>query len=299
MKLARWGVLTVFSVAIIGAMLAGGTSVGATTASQSAPTTSACPTTSNGTICISQVSDDYTATTITLTMTVGNATNPTTDPNWSNSSSVIKWALFTDGSTTQSYGATEDVVAGEFAGAVTTTPADTAACGASTGVTTTFATTANTYGMSFPASCVGSPSSLTIEASWAYASGDTTYEAALPATGEAPCCSVTPDPATTTGSPTTTTTSTTTSTTSTTTTTVPASSVGATTTTTSPVAAAVLSSPSSTGSTGSGSSGLALTGAAHDTSTLLVLGVAMIAVGTLGRRRFLALARRAKRSRVH
>jgi len=78
-------------------------------------------------------------------MTVGQATNPTTDTNWNNSSTVIKWALFTDGSSTQSYSATEnDAAAGEFSGVVTTSPANTAACGASTGVTATFSTTANT-----------------------------------------------------------------------------------------------------------------------------------------------------------
>ncbi len=293
MKLARWSAHTVFSVAVLGAILAGGTSAGATTASQSAPTTAPCPTTSNGTICISQVSADYTATTITLTMTVGQATNPTTDTNWSNSSTVIKWAFFTDGSTTQSYGATEDVAAGQFVGAVTTSPANTAACSASSGVTATSSTTANTYGMSFPSSCVGSPTSLTIEASWSYASDGTTYQAALPATGEAPCCSVT-DAADTTTSSTTTTTSTTASTT--TTTTVPSTSAGATTTTT--TAAAVVSSPSSTGNTGSGSSGLALTGPGEDTPVLIAVGVGLIAIGILGRRRFMGLARRAKRSRV-
>lgn len=292
MKPARWSVHSVIAVALLGALLAGGTSAGATTASQSAPTTAPCPTTSNGTICISQVSDDYTATAITLTMTVGAATNPTTDPNWSASSTLIKWALFTDGSTTQSYGGTESVVAAQFVGAVAKSPANTAACGASTGVTATFSTTANTYAMSFPSSCVGSPKSLTVEASWSYTSDGTTYQAAVPATGEAPCCSVTPDPATTTGSSTTTTSTTA----STTTTTVPSSSVGATTTTS--TVAAVVSSPSSTGNTGGGSSPLAFTGAGGDTPVLISVGVGMIAIGIAGRRRFMGLARRAKRSRV-
>ena len=293
MKLARWSVRSLFALALLGAVLAGGTSAGATSASQAAPTTAPCPTTSNGTVCIAQASDDYTATTISLTLRVGQATNPTSDPNWSNSGSVIKWALFTDGSATQSYGATEDVTSGQFVGAVTTSPADTAACGTSSGVTTTFSTTANTYAMSFPASCIGSPTSLTIAASWSYVSGDNTYDAALPAAGTAPCCSVTPDPATTTTTASTTTTTTTASTT--TTTTVP-SGAGATTTTT--TVAAVVTSPSSTGNTGSGSSGLALTGAGDDTPVLIVLGAAMIAIGVLGRRRFVGLARRARRSQV-
>ena len=295
MKFAQWSVHTAVFLALTGVILAGGTSSGATTASQSAPTTASCPTTSNGTVCISQISDDYTATTITLTMTVGQATNPTTDTNWNNSSTVIKWALFTDGSSTQSYSATEsDPASGQFSGAVTTSPANTAGCSASTGVTATFSTTANTYGMSFPSSCVGSPTSLTIEASWSYASGETTYTAALPSTGQAPCCSVTPDPATTT---TTSTTTTSTTASTTTTTTVPSTSAGATTTTTTSVAA-VVSSPSSIGNTGSGSSGLATTGVGGDTPLLIVFGVGMIAIGCFGRRRLMSLARRAKRSRV-
>ena len=292
MKFARWSVYVGCSLALLGAFFAGGTSAGATTASQSAPTTAPCPTTANGTICISQVSDGYTATTITLTMTVGKATDPTTDTNWSNSSTVIKWALFSDGSTTQSYGATEGLVAGQFVGAVTTSPANSAACGTSTGVTATVDTAANTYAMSFPSSCVGSPSSLALEASWSYTSGGSTFQAAVPATGGPPCCSVTPDPAATTGSSTTTTSSTTTSTTTSSTTT---TTVASSTTTTTTSAAAVVSSPSSTGNTGSG---LALTGLGHVSPVLIAVGVGMIAIGILGRRRFMSLARRAKRSRV-
>ena len=62
--------------------------------------------------------------------------------------------------------------------------------------------------------------------------------------------------------------------------------------------AAVVSSPSSTGNTGSGSSGLALTGVGDDTPVLILAGVALVAIGILGRRRLLGLARRAKRSHV-
>lgn len=101
---------------------------------------------------------------------------------------------------------------------------------------------------------------------------------------------------TTTAAPTTSTTTSTTSTT-TSTTSVPSSSVGATTTTTPPVAA-VVSSPSSTGNTGSGSPSLATTGPGKDTPLLLSVGFGMIAIGALGRRRFIGSARRAKRSRV-
>jgi LPXTG-motif cell wall-anchored protein len=41
-----------------------------------------------------------------------------------------------------------------------------------------------------------------------------------------------------------------------------------------------------------------LTGLGHDSPVLVVVGVGMIAIGSLGRRRFVGLVRRAKRSRV-
>jgi LPXTG-motif cell wall-anchored protein len=41
-----------------------------------------------------------------------------------------------------------------------------------------------------------------------------------------------------------------------------------------------------------------LTGLGHDSPVLVVVGVGMIAVGILGRRRLMGMARRAKRSRV-
>src|SRR5580658_2950523 len=96
----------------VGTLLVFGTIVSATTANQTG--TATCPTTSNDGICISQVSADYTATTITLTMTVGQATDPTTDPNWASSSTDIVWELFTGGASTASYSATESVVSGQF-----------------------------------------------------------------------------------------------------------------------------------------------------------------------------------------
>jgi uncharacterized membrane protein YgcG len=129
---------------------------------------------------------------------------------------------------------------------------------------------------------------------------------------------------TTTSTATTPTTTTTTDPATTTTTTVPISSVGATTTTTTAPSGAVASSSSSTGNTGSGSSStgssfsstgttgggssstgtggssadLAFTGLGDDAPVLLVAGITMIAVGVLGRRRFVSLARRAKQSQM-
>ena len=92
----------------------------------------------------------------------------------------------------------------------------------------------------------------------------------------------------------------------TTTTAVPGSGVGATTstTTTSPGAPVVSgssstgntdSNSSSTGSAGNGATQLAFTGLGDDAAVLLAAGLAMLAIGVLGRRRFAALARRARR----
>jgi predicted lipoprotein with Yx(FWY)xxD motif len=102
---------------------------------------------------------------------------------------------------------------------------------------------------------------------------------------------------TTSPSPTTSTSTTSTTSTTTSTTSVPSPSVGTTTTTTSPVFA-VVSSPSSTGNTGTGSPALATTGPGEDTPVLLSVGFGLLATGALGRRRFMGFARRAGRSRL-
>jgi hypothetical protein len=286
-----------FSVSLIGTVIGGG-AAGATTASQSA--TARCPVLSTNGICISQINVDYTTTAVTLTMTVGAATNPTTDTNWSNSDTNVHWDIFTASTTTASYTATASLVAGQFGATVENDATSATACGGTNGATASVDTTANTYTITFPASCLGSPSSFTVHAYWSYASGGTTNQEQLPAASEPPCCSVTQDPATqdpatrasSTSSATTTTasTSTTTSTTSTTTTTTPSS------TTTTSAAPAVVTSPS-TGNTG-GTPPLALTGPGADTPALVVVALCLIAIGTLGRRRVFALVRRAKRSRT-
>jgi hypothetical protein len=225
MKLARLSIHSVFSVALLGAILAGGTSAGATTASQAATAQADSTTTTTTTVPSCTSTPTTTSTTSTTTSTTSTTTSTT--------------------STTTS----------------TTTPSTSA------GATTTSTT---------PAAAVSSPSLSSGNTENTGSGGSST---STTTTTTVPCTS-------------------TSSTTSTTTTTVPSTSAGVTTTTTSPVAA-VVSSPSSTGNTGSGSSGLAFTGLADDTPVLILIGVAMIAVGILGRRRLVGLGRRAKRSRVH
>ena len=271
----------------------------ATTASYTNPT--ACSASVQSGVCISMISVDYTATTITLSVTVGQATDPTTDPNWHSDNTSIGWDIYVARATTPAYLAeVSDTTASTptFAGSVGTEGSGSSPVCSSTSTppaaTPSFEVSTNTYQISFAASCIESPSSISVTAQFDYDdNGDALTTSFLPT---APCCSVTPDATTTTASSTTTTT-----TTSTTTTTVPSSIMGATTTTTTTTtspAAAVVSSPSSTGNTGSSSSPLAFTGLGDETPVLIVVGAGMIAIGTLGRRRFLVLARRAKRPRV-
>lgn len=283
-------------------------------------------------VCISNVSAADGTSTVTLGMTVGKATDPTTDPNWLDESlTLVSWSIAIDGATTPTYAAEADSsfdTPGTFSGVVESIgPASTGGtltklCGVSSGVVVSFDLATNQYGISFPSSCIGSPSSLAVQAQMAYtAVGGTLASAVAPGTSQAftSCCTVTPD-ATTTGSSTTTSTTATASTTTSTTissttttdpasastTTVPSSSVGATTTTTTAPGAAVLTSPSSTGntgtastgSTGTGSPALASTGAGDNTLVVIITGVVLIGVGGVGRRRFVRRTRPAKRSQM-
>jgi hypothetical protein len=255
---------------------------GATTGSYQAAT-GTCTTTTDGGFCISQVNDTYTSTTITLSVTVGQATDPTTDTNWTTNKSDVEFALYLNGATTASYDAilADDLATpAAYEGAVqASTSGSTPTCLGTTGnVTATDSVSANTYTISFPATCISSPTSLAVTAAVTYnTSSDTGTTSNAPAEGT--CCSVTPDAATTTTSSTTTTTTSSTTTTtssSTTTTTVPS-----TTTTIAPVTAASTSS----GNTGSGSSSsLATTGAGRYSPFVVVFAALLVGLGVIGRR---------------
>lgn len=277
----------------------------ATTASYNNPTT--CSASVQNGVCIASVTADYDNSTVTVDMTVGKATDPTSDPNWLGDgfNTSVLWGLSTGGSATVAYVAEADSnfnAPGTFRGVVYSASSFATLCDSSSGVAVTFSLATNQYGLSFPASCIQSPSSISVQANWEYATSadsDGTI-AAAPGTPQTftTCCTVTPD-ATTTGSSTTTSTTSTSSTSSTTSSTSTTSTTTSTsTTTTSSTVAAVVSSPSSTGNTGSGSSPLAFTGPGEETPVLLAVGVGMLAVGILGRRRLVGVARRAKRSRV-
>ena len=145
----------------------------ATTASYQNPTT--CSSSVQNGVCISSVTDDYETSTVTLGMTVGKATDPTSDPNWLTSGfdTNVTWGISTTSSTAPAYIAEADSnlnTPGTFSGVVysATSSHTTPLCNASSGVVVSIDLAANSYGISFPSSCISSPASLGIQASYAY-----------------------------------------------------------------------------------------------------------------------------------
>ena len=291
------------------------TPASATTANYTSPTP--CSASVQNGVCLSTVTAGYGTSTISLSMTAGIATDPTTDPNWltSDRNTDVLWAIATSSTaTTPAYIAEADSnfnTPGTFSGVVFSSTDLSTLCDSTSGVTVSFDLTANSYSLSFPSTCIGSPSSVSVQANYEYSTSAGSLGVIAAAPGDSQtfrsCCTVTPDAATTTTSTSTTTTSTTTTTpttttsttSSTTTTTVPTS-----TTTTTPVAV-VSTSPSSTGTSGTstptgntGTVALAATGPGSETPWLLVVAASMIVVGVSGRRRLLSVARRTLRSRV-
>ena len=141
-------------------------------------------------------------------MTVGQATDPTTDPNWDPSKNKsggtdVAWAIFVDGSTTPTWGVVGyDVDSGgspTFTGAVISlnSPMDRTCYGPSQ-VTTSFSLSTNTYGVSFPANCLGDPASFSVEGALEYNDGTTvvpTQYIDQEPIGGVTCCTVTtPNP---------------------------------------------------------------------------------------------------------
>jgi hypothetical protein len=278
----------------------------ATTATYTNPT--ACSASVQNGVCISTVSVDYETATVTLAMTVGKATDPSTDPNWLTADfpTEVVWGISTgSAATTPAYIAEADSnlnTPGTFSGVVTPGSSPiTTLCDSTKGVTVSFDLAANEYSLSFPSSCIGSPASLSVQAGWDYSTAANNAGVSAAAPGDpqtfSTCCTVTPSADATTSTTTTTTadpsssttTSTTTSSSSTTSTTTAAP---VTTTTIAPVTSASVSSPNS-GNSGSGtSSSLAATGGGGDTPLLLGVGVLLALGGTVGR-----LARRRKFTR--
>ncbi len=146
------------------------------------------------------MSVDYSATTITLAVTVGQATDPTTDPNWNpadinNGDTGLGWNIFANGSASPAWEALAFDVSNPsgpptFTGGVGPYNDPTPTCIGSPSITTSFSVSTNTYGISFPASCIGSPTSVGVEATWLYSNSVLQYSATEPPSGVS-CCSVT------------------------------------------------------------------------------------------------------------
>ena len=97
-------------------------------------------------------------------MTVGKATDPTSDPNWLTTgfNTDLMWDISTAGSTSVTYIAEADSnfnSPGTFSGVIDADVSNTLTkgCDSSSGVNVSYDLTTNQYGVSFPPSCIGSP----------------------------------------------------------------------------------------------------------------------------------------------
>lgn len=106
---------------------------------------------------------EFDRTQIVVTMSLAQPTNPDTDPNWANSSYTgILWEFDVNGDRNEDY-YTGIVNPGSGSGSLVVRTSDgTKMCDA------THAYTSGTYGVSFPASCIGSPADLWTQAYAAY-----------------------------------------------------------------------------------------------------------------------------------
>ena len=282
MNWRRWVGGVAVGAVIAGPVLLGTSMAGATTGTYTDPRP--CSASVNQGICISTVTADFTTSSLILSIVVGKATDPTTDPDWTSSMfSVAGWDIAESGSSTPSLTAfVESDYPGSpgYQGFVAANPSGSLVCGAADGVTATFNTAENTYGISIPATCLQSPSSVTVDGSWSYdTSGGTslagilTYESPETPADQPPvlCCMASPDTTSTSSTTTSTALSTTTTTTS------------APQTTTTTRAVTVTSSPTSGAAGGAtASSGqLAYTGAGTGLRVTAVLGAALLVLGVM------------------
>ncbi len=121
----------------------------------------------------------YTNGQIKLTTNVASPTNPSTDPNWNNNQSGVGWAIDTNGDGTADFGA----LYGK-AGAGVFLPNQTLKCQA----TGSYSASQPNYTVTFPASCINSPSSFRWYAGTRYFNG-TQVEDSAPDNQQF-CCSV-------------------------------------------------------------------------------------------------------------
>src|ERR1700735_577981 len=113
MRLFRMRRMKPMAIAIISLMAMSGACVAASPAGATSTSEpyGPCSATVNDGVCISAISTDYTSSTITLGITVGQATDPTTDPNWDLADSVdgnvsgLLWNIYVNGETTPAWSA--------------------------------------------------------------------------------------------------------------------------------------------------------------------------------------------------
>ena len=235
---------------------------------------SPCSTSVNDGVCISQVSADYTKSMVTLNMNVGKATDPMVDPTWENADADDSWLINVDGQSNSTYTAlaTRNAV-GDYFGVVIDVSRGTQC---TNDVVPSYSLASNRYSIRFPASCIGNPSTISVQAILQYGVQPGGLFAVSP--GEGTCCTVASDPP---------------KTTVTTLSTPPSTSDPQTTSTTSTTSTAggVVTDGSSTtqggGSPTVGSSQLAFTGARPDLPILAAIGTGLVCVGTGARRRLL------------
>jgi len=211
---SSWRLVAVFIaglgvVAVQSLLLA--TPVSASTSTYSDPRL--CSATVNEGVCIAAMSAGDDGTTISLTMTVGHATDPESDPNWKSWNSGFNWDLYIDGASQAEFYAragdytvtsNEKEYLGPFLGEVAKRlmlpglGGQPLQCDWTSGVVPSVNTTSNQLSISFPASCIGNPSSLSVAASWQYDTGGgkapagpggAVLHASSPASGA--CCEVT------------------------------------------------------------------------------------------------------------
>jgi hypothetical protein len=170
---------------------------------------SACSASVNNGVCISEVTASVSGSTLTLTMTVGKATNPNTDSGWKDGPTASnEWAIFVNGMSTFSYFLTASdyshpaLTLGPYVGDLIDNTDLSILCTVDSGVTTSADLATNTYSATVPTRCLGNPTSIEVKATWSYDVNGTLEIAAAPSATEGPCCelALSGSPATTTPS---------------------------------------------------------------------------------------------------
>jgi hypothetical protein len=198
----RWRLLVAGTSLILGPVVLTAGSAQATTAGYSDPRS--CSSSVNSGVCIASVTALYGSSTIALDARLGFGTDPSTDPNWNSPTTFVLFGVWVNGApvSSPSYAVgLADLSPGQFAGSVVTYPGGQVTCnGPSQGVNTTAVPgSPATYAVSFPASCIGNPSSASFVAFYSYDQNGRALSDASPRPQVGPCCTVAPE---TRGSPT-------------------------------------------------------------------------------------------------